>query len=107
MILDSINRQLKNENYSLELESNPVKGLEKIEQKRYDLVLCDIRMKPINGTEVVQRLKANHPDLPVIVITGYVDDSLFDSLKKVGCDDFLIKPVKKTILIETVAKYLK
>ncbi len=107
MILSSIERQLKNEEYSLDLESNPVTGLEKLENKKYDLVLCDLRMKPINGTEVVKKIRENDPEMPIIVLTGYVDDALFDEVKTIGCNEFLIKPVRKSQLIEVIDRQLK
>jgi two-component system phosphoglycerate transport system response regulator PgtA len=104
MILDSVKRQLKNQPYEVDFESNPVTALDRIEGKKYDLVLCDMIMMPISGVEVLDSLRKNHPDIPVIVLTGYVDDKMMDDVKEIGCDDFLIKPIRKTKLIESINK---
>ncbi len=105
-ILQSIGRQLRNENLSLEPVNDPVEALKKIEKKKYDLVLCDIKMKPINGLEVLQRIKSDHPHLPVIIITGFVDDQLYAQARKIGCSALLIKPVPRRQLIDSIQTVL-
>jgi len=106
MILSSINRQLKGEGLNLDLEENPVSALEKLNSKKYDLVICDMRMKPITGDEVLKKIKSDYPGLPVIVLTGYVDDKVMENVKKIGCDEFIIKPVRKKDLINIIHRLL-
>jgi two-component system response regulator HydG len=106
-ILDSIARQLKNENVQLELINNPLEGIEKIKKNTYNLVICDIRMKELTGIEVLKRIKKIKPSLPVIILTGFVDDNIMHEAKKSGCSDFLIKPVRKSLLIDAIYNCLK
>jgi PAS domain S-box-containing protein len=59
-----------------------------------DLVLTDLRMQPIDGVELCQRLHQLDHDLPVIVMTGFSDvRSVIESLH-VGAEDYLIKPLQ-------------
>ena len=107
LILKSIERQLKNDFSNLELEDNPVRGLEKINDKNYDLVLCDIKMKSLSGLEVLKEIKERRPEIPVIILTGYVDDKLIEEANRLGCRDFLIKPLRKNILINSINNAFK
>jgi YesN/AraC family two-component response regulator len=102
-ILQSIKKQLKEQNLNLKLINNPEEGLVEIDKKHFDLVLCDIKMEPMNGIEVIKKLRINHPDMPVIILSGYVDDQLIEKTKNIGCKKFLIKPVRKKELIDTIS----
>ena len=107
VILNSIARQLKNEPFLLELESDPSEGLEKIQRKSYDLVLCDIKMKPMSGLEVLAEIKRKKPEIPVIIISAFVDDQLLENARQLGSSDFLIKPVRRGILVEAIYRVLR
>jgi two-component system chemotaxis response regulator CheY len=69
-----------------------------------DTILCDIRMPKINGTEAIQYFRAQFPTVPVVVLTGYPDVELAVSLLKQGVVDYLVKPVGKEQLLETMKK---
>lgn len=106
VILESIKRQLRDEPFEIVFEDNPESGLSRLDLERYDLVLCDIKMKPINGIEVLRTIKDRHHDVPVIIVSAFVDDQLFDEARAIGCEDFLIKPVPRRALKEAVSKAL-
>ena len=107
VILQSIEKQLKHQNLNLDFEDDPVAGLGKIMKKNYDLVLCDIKMKSLTGLEVLKEIKSTHPEIPVIILTGYVDDKIIEEARNLGCDDFLFKPLRKNILINSINKIFK
>ncbi len=70
-----------------------------------DLVLMDIKMPNLDGYSATKIIKEIRPDLPVIAQTAYVLQ--IDREKYSGVfDDYLAKPVNKSILKETVAKYM-
>ena len=106
VILDSIRRQLRDEPLRIDFDDDPESGLSRLEREAYDLVLCDIKMKPIDGIEVLRAIKLNHREMPVIIVSAFVDDQLFDEARSIGCEDFLIKPVPRKALKEAVAKAL-
>ncbi len=106
LILKSIEKQLKNKNYSLKFINDPIIALDDIINNKYDLILCDIRMKTISGLDLLKKVKINYPEIPVIILTGFVDDKLMEEAKKMGCNDFLIKPITKNILINSISKAL-
>lgn len=68
------------------------------------LILCDIRMPKVNGVEAIDFFKQEAPGIPVVVVTGYPDAELAADLMKKGVKDYLVKPVEKQKLIDTVNK---
>ncbi|MCG8570087.1 MAG: response regulator [Spirochaetes bacterium] len=105
-ILNSIQKQLKNEDFDIDLEINPLEGLKKACNEKYDLIICDIRMKPINGIDVIKKLKAENCKTPIIILTGYVDDKIIEEVNRFGSNGLLIKPVRKKELLESIHKIL-
>lgn len=107
-ILQSIEKQLKNEaRLNLEFVSNPLEGLKRVNEKTYQLIICDIRMKPIDGIEVLKKVKSEHHDIPIIILTGFVNDKILNDAKRFGSNAFLYKPVRKRKLIESIYSLLK
>ena len=103
-VLESIKKQLKEEDMSIIFVNNPLEGLSIIEEQHFDLVLCDIKMEPINGIEVLKNIKEKHPEVAVIILTGYVDDTLLEKARYYGSSDFLVKPVRKRELIDSICR---
>ncbi|NIQ02627.1 MAG: response regulator, partial [Nitrospinaceae bacterium] len=66
--------------------------------------LCDIRMPKVNGIECIDFLKKEAPGIPVVVVTGYPDTEMATSLLKKGVKDYLVKPVEKDKLLQTVGQ---
>ena len=70
------------------------------------VIICDIKMKDSNGFVILQELKKKYPDIPVIMLTGYIDQKISEKAKGMGCFDFITKPVRREKLIETINKAL-
>lgn len=68
------------------------------------LILCDIRMPKVNGVECIDFLRKEARGIPVVVVTGYPDTEMATALIKKGVKDYLVKPVEKQKLVETVTK---
>ena len=81
------------EGYEVKQAANGADGLELIAQGGIDLVITDLRMDGISGSEVVKRVTSEHPGIPIIVLTGHgsIDDAT--AALKAGAFDFLTKPL--------------
>lgn len=75
-------------------------ALNQLEKKNsIDVVILDIRLPDIDGTEILKKIKAKHPLIEVIIISGYAAiDSAVESLKR-GAFDYLEKPFELNDLI--------
>jgi CheY-like chemotaxis protein len=80
--------------------------LDMVETAAPDLVLLDVLMPVQTGYDVLELLKANRPDMPVLLISGKVDPLTRDALDKLGAEDFLEKPVGPDTLVETVQRII-
>ncbi len=66
------------------------------------VILCDIRMPKVNGIECIDFLRREAPGIPIVVITGYPDMQMSKNLLAKGVKHYLVKPVAKEKLLETV-----
>ena len=73
----------------------------------FDLVITDLTMPELNGLQVAQQLRANRPDLPVILVSGHGASAEVDDLRAAGICERLDKPVSLATLAEAVARALK
>lgn len=94
-----IDRILRREGYAIETASDGQEGLEKLRADDYDLVISDIVMPRMKGTEMVRELRKENEALPVIFVTGYPQD---DSFSLGDRDKLLLKPFKQQDLNDMV-----
>ena len=66
--------------------------LDRIQTESPDLIISDIRMPQTDGITLLDRIKATHPDLPVIIMTAYSDLDQTVSAFQGGAFEFLSKP---------------
>lgn len=57
--------------YEVDIENDPIKAIERVRTKSYDILLLDFLMRPICGDEVVRRIRAFNEDLFIILLTGH------------------------------------
>lgn len=72
-VLSTYNKFFTKKKYQISTASNGLDGLKLLEAEAggFDLVITDIVMPNISGVGIVKIVKKNHPDLPVIAITGW------------------------------------
>jgi len=82
-------------------------ALERLLDEDFDLVITDLKMPGMSGMEVLQTLKAIHPDVPVVMITGYAMVATAVEAMKYGAADYLPKPFKPQDLVEKIRTALQ
>lgn len=87
------------EGFEVRLAANGKEGLNQIAKGGIDLVVTDLRMNGITGEEVLRRITAEMPAIPVIVLTGHGSIDLAVDAMKAGAYDFLTKPLNLDHLI--------
>jgi len=73
-----------------------------------DLILLDIQMPEMDGFEALQRLKSqpSYADIPVIFLTGYLDDAIEARSRELGAADIITKPFSAPVLLERIGAHL-
>jgi DNA-binding NtrC family response regulator len=69
-----------------------------LEQDRFDAVLTDLQMPGMSGLELCERVVANRPDVPVVVITAFGSLESAVAAMRAGAYDFVTKPIEMDIL---------
>jgi DNA-binding NtrC family response regulator len=91
-IRESLETLLGLEGYVVETAVNGEEGLERIEDRFYDLVLLDLALPGKTGLEILPLIRERHPSLPVIMITAYGKvDNVVDAIRS-GAQNFVQKP---------------
>lgn len=67
-----------------------------------DIVVTDLKMKPVDGMEVLKFGRLNHPDTPLIILTAFGSIEMAVTAMKNGAFDFIAKPVEHKQLLEVV-----
>lgn len=90
------------EGYKIEEASDGEEGLRKFRDKKYDLVLCDIKMPKLDGIEFLQKAVESNPDVPIIMISGHGNiETAVEAVKK-GAFDYISKPPDLNRLLITI-----
>ncbi len=73
----------------------------------FDVVVTDLNMREISGIELCERLVANRPDVPVIVLTGFGSLETAIAAIRAGAYDFIAKPVQTDALVIALDRAIK
>ncbi|UCE34333.1 MAG: response regulator [Deltaproteobacteria bacterium] len=106
IVLDSVSKILREEDYSVDITLSGREGRDKAIQGNYDIVLTDIRMPDIGGMRVLRDVKRAKPSLPVVIITGYATVRSAVQAMKLGAADYLEKPFTPDQLLKACASAL-
>jgi heterodisulfide reductase subunit A len=104
IVRDSLKEILEDEGYTVETAESGPQALEKLAERPYHLMLTDIKMPGMDGVEVLQKAKADYPELTVVMMTAYATVETAVEAMKIGALDYLIKPFEEEILIPMVLR---
>jgi two-component system copper resistance phosphate regulon response regulator CusR len=91
-VADFVARGLKADRYVVDVAYDGIKGWELASQHEYDLVILDLMLPGLSGSELLQRFRAKDTSTPVLILTA--KDATADKVKhfEAGADDYLTKP---------------
>lgn len=101
-----LNEVFHKEGYKTFQAANGFQALEIAQDHSPDLVLLDMKIPGMDGIEILKRLKANDPDIRVIIMTAYGELDMIQEAKKLGALTHFAKPFDIDELREAVRKYL-
>lgn len=97
---------LSYEGYKVEEAPDGEEGIRLALEKTFDVILCDIKMPKMDGLEVLEKLKEQKPDIPVIMISGHgTIETAVEAVKK-GAFDYIAKPPDLNRLLITLRNAL-
>ena len=101
-IRNTVKDVLEHEKHNVELAESAIQAFEKIKTTQYDLVITDIVMPNISGIVLLEKLKEDGHEMPIIIMSAHGNiDMAVDCLKK-GAFDYIEKPLDlNRLLIST------
>ena len=101
-------RNLESLGYKVTTRTSSIEALElfKARPNRFDLVITDMTMPNLTGDELALKIAKIRPDIPIILCTGFSYKITAEKAKEMGIKAFVLKPILKGVMAETVRSVL-
>ena len=100
----SLEAIMAEEGYEMRPAVSAEEALRMLEQEEFFMVITDARLTGMNGYDLLTKVKARWPDLPILMITAYATPKLAVGAIKAGAMDYLAKPFEPEELLHAVAR---
>jgi CheY-like chemotaxis protein len=106
-----IKAYLKDCGFDLDIAENGKIAVEKAISHRPDLVLMDLQMPVMDGLEATRAIrhweaKTHAPPIPILALTAHAAEEGVGKSLAAGCNEHLTKPIKRTTLLEAIARHI-
>jgi len=99
-----LSAMLARQGYQVDCAENGTEALQRLKEKVFDFILCDIRMPEMDGKEFLARALEEHVPSPVIMMSAYGSVDTAVECMKMGAYDFISKPFKKDEIVMVLKK---
>ena len=82
--------------------TNAVSAVRILNEKKIDIMICDIEMPQTDGLELSKKAKENFPDLEIVMLTSHAEFIYVRTALRYGCYDYLLKPVMEDDIIKVM-----
>lgn len=103
----SLQRILGRQGHEVDAVLTALRGIEKLQQGTYDLVISDLMMPEVNGIDLLRRMRDLELHVPVMMITGYPSIKTAVQALRLGAVDYLAKPFTRQELLGPVNRTLR
>ena len=100
-------RVLEAAGYACTAASNGTEASSHLAEMKYGVVITDLRMFGGGGVDLVRQIATEHPGTPTIVVTGFVEDGIKESMDRGEIFALLKKPFDVSICVEKVAEAIE
>lgn len=92
--------------YDLVWATNGEQAVEAARTAHFDLILMDVKMPLMDGLQAAEAIRKFDSDIAIVALTAFAFDSDKEAALEAGCNDYLVKPINKKLLFETLSKWL-
>ena len=93
---------LQSAGFAIKTFSSSEEFLNSGDQEKIGCLIVDVRMPRMNGLQLLEKVKQEQPDLPVVIVTGYRDDRVRERALRAGAAGFFYKPFSDLELLGAV-----
>jgi two-component system nitrogen regulation response regulator NtrX len=105
-ILSTLSRALRIEDFDVDVAGNATIAIEKVATKAYDVLLVDVNMPGMDGIAMLDKLRADGNNVPVIVMSGHGSIDTAVAATRAGAHDYLEKPISTDRLLLSLSRCL-
>jgi DNA-binding NtrC family response regulator len=106
-IREGLEALLKSEGFEVTLAESGADGLQKLEERPFDLLLLDVSLPDRNGIEMLHEIRQRDPHLSIILITAYGSIDMARAAFKNGAQDYITKPWSNDELIAQISSAIE
>ena len=88
--------------YAVKTAGTPREAFNLLKAESFPVVVADLNMPMMSGTELCRRIRDDHPDTVIYAFSGYLGDFESDELERAGFDGYLSKASKKEVLQKAI-----
>ncbi|HED35894.1 MAG TPA: sigma-54-dependent Fis family transcriptional regulator [Gammaproteobacteria bacterium] len=92
--------------YTVVCAEHGLSALTKLKETDFKLIITDVQMQPMDGIELLQKIKHKYPKLPVVVMTAYASIEKAVDIMRLGAADYLVKPFEADALQDVIKRFL-
>jgi len=92
--------------YSVVCAEHGQAALLRLNEYKFKLVISDVQMQPMDGAELLKRIRSKYVDLPVVVMTAYASIEKAVDFMRLGAADYLVKPFEVDALQQVIDKFI-
>ena len=107
VVLNGCRKVLEEDDFDVYLVPSADEALKAMERGGIDLLLVDVKMPKHDGIYLMQKVKEQWPDVPVIVMSGYPTPDTITDGDKMGAAAFIAKPFTPDELLETIRQVIQ
>ncbi len=93
--------------YTVDTAEDGYKGLEKIKNSDYDLILLDVMMPGISGFDVCYTIRIKNPEVPIILLTAKGEKEDLVAGINAGANDYITKPFETEVLLAKIKSLIR
>jgi len=102
-LAEIVRKLLAREGYRVDLASRGDEGLRLSHESEYDVVLTDLKLPGLDGLELIARMHAARPKVPIIMMTAHGTTETAIEATKLGAYEYLLKPCEPQELLDLIA----
>lgn len=107
LIRDLLYDFFSSQGWDIAIAENGEKALQILETRPVDVVLTDIKMPTMDGLQLTAQLKETHPEIPVVLMTGFPSVYSAVTALRQRVADYIIKPFNINQLYKTIESNLR
>lgn len=104
MVLDAVRLTLTHFSHCVDTATSGAEALAKLQNGTFDLVITDLKMPGMTGEQLASEIKIRKPEVPVILLTGYIPEAQPKSVDLVLLKPFSTQDLKQAIASLTASE---